>query len=276
MEFFDFARAHGLMLNSLIPGKWVSVPTVDHPKKRNGRYKWLGDIGWVQNWATMERPEMWRGEGSKVNQFARRAIQNADQERIELARKAAQKAGWIMHQTKPETHEYLKRKGFEDEVGNVFHREDGERLLIVPMRRDGRLLGCQQIDSEGRKKFLYGQESKGASFVIDAKGINLFCEGYATALSIRAVMKAMKLRYTIHCCFSAGNMEYIASRVDGGIIIADNDPSGVGERAALKCNKPHWISPTVGEDFNDFHMRVGLFPASQSLKRVLFASASRT
>lgn len=276
MDFFNFAKAHGLMLNSLIPGKWVSVPTLDHPKKRNGRYKWLGDIGWVQNWATMERPEMWRGEGSNINVSVRRAIHNADRERAELAQKAAKKAGWIMHQTKLEPHEYLKRKGFEDELGNVWQKEDGQRLLIVPMRRDGRLLGCQQIDSEGGKKFLYGQESKGASFVIDAKGVNLFCEGYATALSIRTVMKAMKLRYTIYCAFSAGNMEDIASRIEGGVIVADNDPSGVGERAALKCNKPYWISPTVGEDFNDFHMRVGLFPASQSLKRVLFASASKT
>ena len=40
----------------------MAVPTDDHPRKRNGRYRWLGDVGWVQNWATMQEPAMWRSE----------------------------------------------------------------------------------------------------------------------------------------------------------------------------------------------------------------------
>lgn len=273
MRFEDFARLHGLKINSLIPGKWVAVPTEDHPHKRNGRYKWLGDIGWVQNWATMETPEMWRGEENDYRaQQVRRAVQDAGRERMRLAEKAASKAGWIMHQAKPDTHEYLRRKGFEDEVGNVWRTEDGEALLVIPMRIGSKLVGCQLIDGKGDKKFLYGQQTKGASFVMDAKGIPIMCEGYATALSVRAIMKAMKVRYAIHVCFSAGNLKEVARHITGGIVVADHDPNGVGEKAARDTGKPYWLSDTVGEDFNDFHLRVGLFKAMGSLKKTVFAS----
>ncbi len=273
MRFEDFARLHGLKINSLIPGKWVAVPTEDHPHKRNGRYKWLGDIGWVQNWATMQTPEMWRGEENDYRaQQVRRAVQDAGRERMRLAEKAASKAGWIMHQAKPDTHEYLRRKGFEDEVGNVWRTEDGQALLVIPMRIGSKLVGCQLIDGKGDKKFLYGQQTKGASFVMDAKGVPIFCEGYATALSIRAIMKAMKVRYAVHVCFSAGNLKEVARHVEGGIVVADHDPNGVGEKAARDTGKPYWLSDAVGEDFNDFHLRVGLFKAMGSLKKTVFAS----
>ena len=37
-------------------------------------------------------------------------------------------------------------------------------------------------------------------------------------------------------------------------------------KIAKKTGKKYWLSDTVGEDFNDYHIRVGLFKASQSLK----------
>lgn len=272
MTFEDFARLHGLIVTTLVPGKWMAVPTEDHPHKRNGRYKWLGDVGWVQNWATMQAPEIWRSETRDFKAAAvRRALKDSDRERQELAQRAAKKAGWIMHQARPDTHPYLKRKGFPDQVGNVWTTEDGQSLLVIPMRAGGRLIGCQLIDSEGHKKFLYGQQTKGASFVIDARGIPIFCEGYATALSVRAVMQAMKVRYTLYTCFSAGNLKDVARSVPGGIVVADHDPNGVGEKAARDANKPYWLSDTIGEDFNDFHQRVGLFQSMFSLKKSLFS-----
>jgi putative DNA primase/helicase len=273
MNFEDFARAYGLLLNNVIPGRWVSVPTEDHPRKRNGRYKLMGNVGWVQNWATMSKPEMWRSEGAIAPTIDwRREQRVADQKRFEEARKAAQKAGWIMHQTEMDRHPYLARKGFPDELGNVWD-QDGERVLVVPMRMEGRLVGCQLIGKEGGKKFLTGQRTKGASFILDAKGIPIFVEGYATALSVRAAMKAMKVRYTIHVCFSAGNIKQVASVVPGGVVVADKDLNGIGEQAARETGKPYWTSDTVGEDFNDFHIRVGLFHASSSLRKFLFDNA---
>lgn len=265
MRFEDFARSHGLILRGIQYDKWVATPTEDHPNKRNGRYKIIGDVAWVQNWATMEKPAMWKADNPSMRPaHMRQALVNADRERQELAEKAASKAAWILHQCKPDTHPYLKKKGFEEEVGNVW---DG--TLVIPMRRAGRLVGCQLIDEEGKKKFLHGQTSKGATFVLDAKGLPVFCEGFATALSIRAVMKAAKIRYSIHVCFSASNLQHIAGQIPGGFVVADHDPNGVGQKAAVVTDKPYWLSDTVGEDFNDYHLRVGLFKASQSLMKVL-------
>lgn len=274
MRFEDFARVHGLLIGSLIPGRWVAVPTEDHPRKRNGRYKWLGDVGWVQNWATMDAPEIWRSDATDYRApQIRQALQASEAQRLQAAAKAASKAAWIMHQTKVEPHPYLERKGFKDEVGNVWHH-DGKALLVIPMRIGAKLVGCQLIDSEGNKKFLYGQQSKGASFVMDAKGIPILCEGYATALSVRAVMQTVKMRYAIHACFSASNLKFVGRQIDGGIVVADRDPNNVGEQAAQDTGKPYWLSDTVGEDFNDYHVRVGLFKSMASLKKVLIAVAS--
>jgi len=270
MRFEEFARSHGLIIRDVIPDRWVSTPTEDHPRSRNGRYKFLGAVGWVQNWATMQTPSMWKTDDSTFDRGKiRQAIQKSILDREEQAKKASAKAGWILHQTYLAPHPYLEKKGFPDEMGNIWEN-DGKRMLVIPMRIAHRLVGCQLIDDQGVKKFLYGQHSKGASFVIDAKGIPLFCEGYATALSIRAAMKAIKMRYTLFVCFSASNIQQIAREVEGGIVIADRDPNGVGERSALDANKPYWLSDTVGEDFNDFHIRVGLFRASESLKKVIF------
>jgi phage/plasmid primase-like uncharacterized protein len=272
MRFEDFARLHGLRVGSLIAGKWIAVPTEDHPRKRNGRYKYLGNVGWVQNWATMDRPEMWRSESDDYQAAPVRAmLQDAERERQRDAEKAAQKAAWIMHQCKPAPHPYLVNKGFPDEIGNLWEEKG---LLVIPMRLGSRLIGAQLISDKGDKKFLQGQRTKGASFVMDAKGIPIFCEGFATALSVRAVMRAMKIRYSIHVCFSASNLENVARGIDGGFIVADNDANGIGERAARHCGKPYWLSDTPGEDFNDFHRRAGLFRAMSSLKRAIYGDAS--
>ncbi len=272
MRFEDFARAHGLILNGVQMNRWVATPTEDHPRKRNGRYKLLGDIGWVQNWATMQEPAIWRSETPFKPSPELIKARRDESARIEAeARAAASKAGWILHQCVNAYHPYLAKKGFPEEMARVWNTEDG-LFLVVPMFRDSRLVGCQLINEQGEKKFLKGQRTKGASFPIDAKGVPMFCEGFATALSIRAVMKLVKIRYTIHVCFSAGNMKDVAGRVPGGVVIADNDPNGVGESAARDTGKPYWLSPAGGEDFNDFHQRVGDFAASQSLKKFLLAN----
>ena len=272
MRFEDFARGHGLIISYVVPDKWVATPTEDHPKKRNGRYKFMGDHGWVQNWATMQKPVLWKAEGEyRPDPSMMLARKNAEAQRMEEARKAAARAGWMLKNAFTETHPYFTSKGFPEEKGAVW-LEDGRRSLIIPMRVDGRLVGAQLINEQGDKKFLKGQISKGASFTMDAKGLPILCEGFATALSIRKAMIANKIRYTIYVCFSAGNMEFIAGKIPGGIVVADNDVSHTGEDTAIRCGKPYWISPTVGEDFNDYHQRVGDFQAALSLKQFLISS----
>ena len=278
MKFEEFARGHGLIIDHVIPFRWMATPTVDHPRKKNGRYKFMGDHGFVQNWATMQSVAVWQA-GKDVAPIPNLQKQKADYaaQRQKDADRAAVKAQWILDQCINAPHPYLDRKGFPDEATNVWVINDEKspapkRILVIPMRRDGELVGAQLIDEEGQKKFLYGQVSKGASFDMSAKGVSILCEGYATALSIRHVMTAAKLPYTIRVCFSASNMQEIARSVKGGIVVADNDPNGVGQKAAINTQKPYWLSPAVGEDFNDFHQRVGLFQATLSLKKILLQS----
>ena len=275
MRFEDFARSYGLIVNGVVPGKWVSTPTEDHPRKRNGRYKFMGDHGWVQNWATMPKAVLWKSDSSqKISPSIYRAVRDSEREREEMAKKAAARAGWILHQCVNAPHPYMDKKGFPEEPTKVWTDDDGNRLLVIPMRIGGSLVGVQLISEQGEKKFLKGQRCKGASFTMDAKGIPIFCEGYATGLSIRAVMKLINIRYTIHVCFSAGNIQDVARGIPGGIVVADHDTSGVGEQAARETGKPYWISPAAGEDFNDFHQRVGDFKASQSLKPIIMKAQS--
>jgi len=218
MRFEDFARLHGLIIRDVTPFKWVSTPTEDKPRSNNGRYKYMGDVGWVQNWATMDKPSMWKSEErfTPTPDFIRKK-NSALNDRQRLADKASAKT-------------------------------DTDELLVIPMRIDKKLIGCQLITARGEKKFLYGQQTKGASFCIDAKGTPIFCEGYATGLSIRSVMMSNKLRYSIYVCFSAGNLKEVAKNFKDGFVVADNDPSGVGESTAIATGKPYWISDTVGED----------------------------
>ena len=274
MRFEDFARVHGLILNSLQLDRWIPTPTEDHPRSSNGRYKFLGNVGWVQNWATMDKPATWFAEGHTIDSpQIKKSIDESRARQVESAERASKKAGWILHQTELKSHPYLVSKGFPEEMGNVWVK-DGKDLLVIPMRIDGRIVGVQLIDDEGNKKFLHGQTTKGASFCMNAKGIPMFCEGYATALSIRECMKASNIKYAIYVCFSASNMKHIARTVGGGFIVADNDPNCIGEKTAKETGKPYWLSETVGDDFNDYHQRLGTFRASQSLKKALLSAGT--
>jgi len=268
MDFIDFARSHGIIINDLPPiGQWKRYPTEDHPRKKNGAVKYLGTHGFVQNHATSTVVSLWKPDS--INQpVDMRAIiigqARAEQERKKLAIEATSKAVRMLNDSGYSSHEYLTAKGFHDEQGSVLKIE-GKPVLLIPMRLGKSLVGLQQIWPDGTKKFLYGQRTSGATFSFDNKGMNIVCEGYATALSVRAAMKQLKRRYTIHVCFSAANMVKVAAGLEPGLVIADNDASGTGQAAAAEIGWPVWISDQVGEDANDYHRRVGLFAFSQSL-----------
>jgi len=132
------------------------------------------------------------------------------------------------------------------------------------------------IRRHGGKKFLYGQRTSGAVFTFDNKGINVLCEGYATALSVRLAFKQMKQRYTLHVCFSAGNMAKVAAGLEPGLLIADNDASGTGQRVAEESGWKYWLSDRIKEDANDFHQRVGLFQFTQSLTRSMLGRSTES
>lgn len=266
-DFVSFCRGYGVMLEGLPPvGRWIRVKTEDKPRHRNGSVKWMGDVGFVQNWANMDEPAMWRGETTKdVIQRIKRESRAAERDAERLASKAAQKAATMLAECSPDVHPYFERKGFPDHIGNVW--KDGSAL--IPMYRDRAIVGCQAITAAGEKKFLYGQRSGGAEFVMGQRGKHFLCEGYATALSAQVVLRNLKTPYILHVCFSAGNMKKIAQGLSFGVVLADHDASGTGERIAREIGWPYWMSDTQGEDFNDAHLRIGTFPLAMQLRKVL-------
>lgn len=271
MEFLDFCRAHGVLLDREPPiGMWKRYPTEDKRQHRNGAVKFLGDVGYVQNHATMTEIAIWRAEGDTVvdRDRIRRIAQQADRDIREKQEQAAKKAAGILHNCQIGYHPYLEKKGFKEEQGNIWKHED-ELLLAIPMRVGHRLVGCQIISEDSSKKFLWGQRTSEATFTFDNKGPHILVEGYVTGLSVKAAMKALKRRYTLHVCFSAGNLAKVAATLPGGFVVADNDASRAGQNTAEKTGWPYWMPDTVGMDANDVHQRDGLFKFSQSLGKVI-------
>jgi putative DNA primase/helicase len=229
MDFVSFARLHGVMLDYLPPiGEWKAYPTEDKPKKRNGRVKFMGDHGFVQNWATMLTCEMWQPDDRLARPADPVALARAQAEIAAAHRKAiedraakqelaAKNAARILRGSQLSVHPYLAMKGFPEERGNVYARpnkDDPERvdkLLVVPMRIDGHLVGCQMIDEAGGKKFLTGQRTTDAVFVMDNHGRAILTEGYATALSVRTALTQLRMRFKLIVCFSAGNLARVPS-----------------------------------------------------------------
>ena len=273
MEFLQFAAIHGLDIRRLDHGKISRCPTKDHARKDNGAYLFDGDWGWVQDWATMTEPAYWTDDtitrpedlaALRIKMEASRKLHA--QERAKDAQSAAKKAKAIIRQTKIEQHSYLDSKGFRDAVGLVWYPDEDTNLLVIPMEIAGEIVGCQLIDRNGVKKFLKGQRTNGAAFTFGSSGIEIFTEGYATAKSIHACLSALKVPCMVHACFSAGNMQRMANR---GLVVADNDASQTGEKAAQATGLPYWMPEQVGTDFNDLHAEVGTFAAGMKLRQWL-------
>lgn len=276
--FLDFARSFGIIIDEHpVPGRWVRRPTVDHPKSRNGAVKWMGDHGFVQNHATQPTVAVWKPDGTPTEldrlEMARRVKAARQAIRADQVR-AAKKAEWILGQCEQAPHRYLRDKGFPDAIGNVWTTGEA-RLLVIPMRVRGNIVGCQLIDQDGEKRFLSGQCTNYAAFTFQNSGPVVLCEGYATGLSCQAALRALKARYTLIVCFSAQNLKRIAAMLPRGLVVADNDASGTGERIAKETGLPYFLPPEVGQDFNDFHQATSLFRCSQALRAALLKAWRR-
>ena len=220
----------------------------------------------------------WRDEGfqkptadqiEQQRQAAAERQSKEGQQRIRLAQAASKKADWILSQCKRERHAYLDSKGFREMDGLVWWPQDDVNLLCIPMYVSGALVGVQMIDREGNKKFLADQVTSRAEYCIDADGMNAtdwWVEGFASGLSLRECLHALKLRYRVHVTFTAGNLKRMAH---SGFVVADHDLSKTGEAAAIATGLPYWMPPTVGTDINDFHKQHGTFRASQAIGKWL-------
>lgn len=237
-------------------GAGISIASLYHEAKVNG---WR-DEGF-------QKPSAQQIEAQRAA-AAERASREG-QERIRQAALAAKKAAWIVDQCKLEQHAYLDSKGFTDLKGLVWWPDEQNNLLCLPMNVGKSLAGLQMIDRTGAKKFLTGQRTSKAEFVFDTGALNAidwWVEGYASGLSLRACLAALKQRYRIHVTFSAQNLKRMAH---SGYVIADNDVTQTGRQAAIATGLPFWMPPDPGTDINDFHVKHGTFRASQLIGRWL-------
>lgn len=189
--------------------------------------------------------------------------------RAKQAKDAVRESSVILKNCVTEQHSYLDLKGFPEERGLVWRKTEHENLLIIPMRKGKDLTGIQKIDRDGTKKFNFGCNPIGSEFLIDNSGhgaLDWWTEGYASGLSLREVLKAIGLRYRIHICFSAHNLAVMAKT---GIVIADHDASGTGEKAAKTTGLPYYLPDVVGEDINDEWRRIGAFGSSLKLRKFM-------
>jgi putative DNA primase/helicase len=271
MTLDNFCATMGVIPPASFPlGRWVRCGTVDHPRSKNGAVKFMGRFAFVRNWELPDGTGTWfaDGDSKEAQKNVREVVKQAAAEIERKARQAAIKAERILSECELAPHPYLERKGFSGELVNVWKRES-DNVMVVPMRCGHAIVGAQLIKPDGEKKFLFGQRSGGAEFVIGQRGAQVLCEGYATALSTRQALHNLKATYTLHVCFSAGNMKRIAEGLQPGLVIADNDASGTGERTAKEIGWPYWISDQVGEDANDYTRRKGVFALAMGLKPLL-------
>jgi len=273
MDFAQFAHNHGLIINSLIQGKIIRCATASKPRSRNGAYFFADDYGFVQDWQYHESPIIWKsGKVQDTPEFRQKVKESQKkyyQDRAKMNADAANKAKWILGQCHLSTCAYLNNKGFPDVPGNIWDKDDDSSVLVIPMRKDNNIVGCQLIDESGNKKFLKGQSTKGAYFQMGGGSESFLVEGYASGLSLQKILTMVRVSHTIIVAFSANNIKQLSSSIRG-FIVADNDESGTGERIAAESGLCWWMPPIVGMDINDYHMANGTFKVSQELKKVLY------
>ena len=177
----------------------------------------------------------------------------------------------VMGASRRRIHPYTSRKGFPRlefptisiaELKRIIkipmmlgdlHPDD--MLLCVPMRtEDGELRSVEFISGSGVKCFLPGGKLKKTACWMGKEGPVVLCEGVATGLSLWRSAASQELAIRVACAGSASNM--LSLRGVASFVMADNDESGAGRKAALDVGKPFTMPPIVGTDFNDFELAI--------------------
>lgn len=253
-ESYDVRSAKAVWRSIGAAGK-VGIGTLFHEAAANG---WRDNDESRAPLTEQEQAEKRRARA------ARDAATLAEEARKQRAYRAAADASQkVIEQCELKTHYYLNSKGLPDVVALV-----NDSTLIVPMRNleTNQLQGMQSIDwiaGERRweKKMAFGMRAKGAVLRLGNQRSKetFLCEGYATGLSIELALRRLRLNACVLVCFSDSNMAHVAAKVTGAaFVLADNDVSLAGEKAAKKTGLPWSMSDVVGEDANDLHHRAGL------------------
>lgn len=264
-------------------GRWLKTSTLSGKNgKGDGRVMINDACVTGFNWQTGQSSTVWlRDAGSPaVRKQVRQDIQKQQAERVRRAQEAAGIAARLVAAAELRTHAYLVAKGFPDEAalvvdapvvakigGKYLVPDDAGAAIVIPARIGSVVRSVQLIWESGEKKFLANGEMGGASHRIATGRDRWLCEGFATGLTLRAALKALRHTATVLVCFSASNVETVARGAQGRSYIATDhdkpipqfDGIGAGEFYARRSGVPFLLPPAVGDDLNDIHQRDGLF-----------------
>lgn len=162
---------------------------------------------------------------------------------------------WRNSSAASDQHPYLVKKG----VASHGCRITGDGRLMLPIYdENGELCSLQYISADGDKKYHLGGKTKGGHWHIGSKtDVIYIAEGYATAASIHEATGQM-----VVISFSSGQMPTAAksTRERYGnqqqiVVIADNDESGAGQKAAREAADAigaRLVIPPITGDANDY------------------------
>jgi phage/plasmid primase-like uncharacterized protein len=295
-DFRQHMTGHGYDPPEIIPDGKIHRFNTDGRKDKSAWYVFYADgpAGAFGNWATGEK-QTWSGNGGKslnsqqreaLKENIRKAQQARRRERLELQKKAAERAAAIWESAKPANndHGYLKKKNVFSHGLRVY-----KESLVVPMYdTDGELASLQFIDANGEKRFLKNGCKKGCVFIINSRGQGggkmYFAEGYATAATIHKATGA-----TVVVCFDSGNLGPAVDtiRIQQGkhlrpgkmVICGDNDrwtlnnPGLKAARRVAEKNRIKSITPQFRRDvssrptdFNDLCLLEGIDAVKNQLR----------
>jgi phage/plasmid primase-like uncharacterized protein len=223
------------------------------------KYTWAADMGRPVTAAESLQHAARQAEAQKAR--AAEAKRRAD------SAAAVARTIWDAAKPAPVDHPYLVQKLIRPHLARV--TTDGR--LVLPMEDDGgRLLSLQFIDppsargglgtGAGAKKFLPNGRTKGARAVLGdlaGDGPVGIAEGFATAASVREATG-----WPCVVAYSANNLAPVAADLRRSyaqreiVIVADNDESGVGIKAADAAAEATGarvvLPPIAGQDANDY------------------------
>ena len=179
--------------------------------------------------------------------------------------RAARRAQAMLNASRMEPHPYLENKG----LGNTYGHVLGENLL-VPIRdpRNDELWAVQVIAPDGDKRFLSRARAAGLVHQLGTgAGVRFYCEGYATALSIRAALRRLgRLEDSVVACLSAANVAAVAERRGRrtrDLVVADRDAHSCASRSCAA----RWHAPWGADECPDCHSRWVVQPVGERYAR---------
>lgn len=255
MRLHEALVAYGLVCENIIAdGEIHRCGTVRKPRSLNGWYSVhpSGKFATFGNWETGEGYERWQDGELNPQEFSvmRRVGEELRAKREAEYLKAADAAQAYFDSCSVDGYsDYLKLK----RCWPHGCRFDGNVLIIPVQDSNGKIWSYQRISGDGSKYFMHGGRVRGGYYPIFGRNVAkdelvVVCEGFATGASIH-----QETGLPVVVAFNAGNIKAVCDSLvyRNLLIAADNDASGVGEKAAKDSGYSYVMPKVVGWDYSD-------------------------